>query len=242
MTPLRCCVIDDELLASGLIASYIAKTPFLSLEGEFSSPRDATPRLLAGDFDVVFLDIEMPQLSGIEFARIVPPQTLTIFTTAYDKYAVEGFRVNALDYLLKPISYDDFLSAAGRALERHRQLNPSEEPTPAAQPQERFIIVKSDYKLIQIPVDDILYIEGLKDYIKIYTSTAERPILTLISMKNIESSLPADTFMRVHRSYIINTARIRIIERNHVIIGKTPIPISESYRQAFADLIASRTL
>ncbi|MCM1519375.1 MAG: LytTR family DNA-binding domain-containing protein [Lachnoclostridium sp.] len=239
MTPLRCCVIDDEPLASGLIASYISKTPFLSLEGEFSSPRDATPRLLAGDFDVVFLDIEMPQLNGIEFARIIPPQTLTIFTTAYDKYAVDGFRVNALDYLLKPISYDDFLSAARRALERHRQLAPADEPSAAPG---RFIIVKSDYKLIQIPVDDILYVEGLKDYIKIYTTTSERPILTLISMKNIENTLPADTFMRVHRSYIINTTRIRIIERNHVIIGKTPIPISDSYRQAFTDLIASRTL
>lgn len=244
MTPLRCCVIDDEPLASGLIASYIAKTPFLTLGGEYSSPNDATPAILAGEFDVVFLDIQMPQLNGIEFARIIPETTKVIFTTAYDNYAVDGFRVNALDYLLKPVSYEEFLEASRRALAWHEQQQPLQ-PAPsqtASDPSGRFIIVKSEYKLVQIAVDDILYIEGLKDYVKIYTDTLEKPVMTLLSMKAIENTLPVDRFMRVHRSYIVNTSKIRVIERNRIVFGRNYIPVSDSYKQVFADFISARTL
>lgn len=241
MNKLRCCVIDDEPLASGLIASYILKTPFLELGGEYSSPNDATPAILAGNFDVVFLDINMPQISGVEFARIIPPSTRVIFTTAYDSYAVEGFRLNALDYLLKPVSYPEFLEAANRALQWKESTAPQPVQQSAAA-DERFIIVKSEYKLIQIPMDDILYIEGLKDYVRIYTATRERPVMTLLSMKSIESKLPEQQFMRVHRSFIVNTSRISTIERNRIVFGNSYVPVSDSYRQAFNDFVAARTL
>ncbi len=238
---LRCCVVDDEPLASGLIASYISKTPFMELAGEFSSPKDAISTILEGEVDVVFLDINMPQLNGIEFAKIIPSSVRVIFTTAYDNYAVEGFRVNALDYLLKPISYDEFLAAGNRALQWAELNSRKQEPGLTTSGQDH-IIVKSEYKLVQIPIKDILYIEGLKDYVKIYTEGAEKSIMTLISMKALERSLPANKFMRVHRSYIVNLSKIKIIERNRIVFGKTSIPVSESYKQVFADYISSRTL
>lgn len=244
-TNLRCCVIDDEPLASGLIASYITKTPFLTLAGEFSSPRDAVQLILDGGADIVFLDIQMPQLNGIEFARIIPPTTRVIFTTAYENYAVEGFRVNALDYLLKPVSYEEFLAAVNRALEWKEVTAASQKSgaaTSAGSSDSEYIIVKSEYKLVQIPVADILYIEGLKDYVKIYTADSDRSIMTLMSMKTLEQHLPADRFMRVHRSFIVNTARIKVIERNRIVFGKNYIPVSESYKQAFSDFIAARSL
>ncbi|MDE6116856.1 MAG: LytTR family DNA-binding domain-containing protein [Duncaniella sp.] len=238
---LRCCVVDDEPLASGLIASYISKPPFMELAGEFSSPKDAISTILEGEVDVVFLDINMPQLNGIEFAKIIPSSVRVIFTTAYDNYAVEGFRVNALDYLLKPISYDEFLAAGNRALQWAELNSRKQEPGLTTSGQDH-IIVKSEYKLVQIPIKDILYIEGLKDYVKIYTEGAEKSIMTLISMKALERSLPANKFMRVHRSYIVNLSKIKIIERNRIVFGKTSIPVSESYKQVFADYISSRTL
>ncbi|MDE6326016.1 MAG: response regulator, partial [Duncaniella sp.] len=162
-TTLRSCVIDDEPLASGLIASYIEKTPFMTLVGEFSSPRDAIQLILDGGADVVFLDIQMPQLNGIEFARIIPPSTRIVFTTAFDNYAVEGFRVNALDYLLKPVSYEEFLAAANRALQWVEMSRSGSAANSGSSSSNDYIIVKSEYKLVQIPVNDILYIEGLKD-------------------------------------------------------------------------------
>lgn len=238
---LRCCVIDDEPLASGLIASYITKTPFMELAGEYSSPKDAISMILDGDVDLVFLDINMPQLNGIEFAKIIPPSVQIIFTTAYDNYAVEGFRVNALDYLLKPISYEEFLAAGKRALQ-WADLNSRKAENESSATNQEYIIVKSEYKLMQIAVKDILYIEGLKDYVKIYTEGSDKSIMTLISMKALERSLPSQRFMRVHRSYIVNLSKIRVIERNRIVFGKAVIPISESYKQAFADYIAQRTL
>lgn len=239
MIQLRCCVIDDEPLASGLIASYILKTPFLTLGGEFASPEEATRPILDGEFDVVFLDINMPQISGVEFARVIPPSTRVIFTTAYDNYAVEGFRLNALDYLLKPVSYSEFLEAANRALKWKESLDRQQPARDTG--GDRFIMVKSEYKLIQIPVDDILYIEGLKDYVKIYTVTRDKPVMTLLSMKSIESRLPVPQFMRVHRSFIVNTSRIDAVERNRIVFGNSYIPVSDSYRQSFNDFIESRT-
>ncbi|MDE5785584.1 MAG: LytTR family DNA-binding domain-containing protein [Duncaniella sp.] len=241
MNKLRCCVIDDEPLASGLIASYITKTPFLELGGEYASPDVAVAPILAGEYDLVFLDINMPRLSGVEFARIIPPDTRVVFTTAYDSYAVEGFRLNALDYLLKPVSYAEFLEAANRAL-KWKETQAAKTSSKDVAVDDRFIIVKSEYKLIQIPIDDILYIEGLKDYVRIYIAGAERPVMTLISMKAIESKLPEPQFMRVHRSFIVNTSRISTIERNRIVFGDNYIPVSDSYRQTFNDFITARTL
>lgn len=240
---LRCCVIDDEPLASGLIASYIEKTPFMELIGEFSSPKDAISTILNDNVDVVFLDIQMPQLNGIEFAKIIPTTTRIIFTTAYSNYAVEGFRVNALDYLLKPISYEEFLAAANRALRWH-DLNARQPKRQAESPmtEGEYIIIKSEYKLVQININEIVYIEGLKDYVKIYIDGTEKSIMTLLSMKSLEQTLPSDLFMRVHRSFIVNLSKIRVIERNRILFGKVQIPISDSYKEAFADYINNRTI
>lgn len=236
---LNCVVVDDEPLAARLIASYIEKTPGLTLAGEFNSAADALKTIMEQSIDLIFLDIKMPQLNGMEFARLLPERSRIIFTTAYDSFAVEGYKVNALDYLLKPVSYDEFLQAAVRA-QRAIQGAADAAARPADTPSH--IIVKSEYKLIQIPLADILYIEGLKDYIKIYLDGADKCIMTLMSMHAIEERLPADDFIRVHRSFIVNKARITVIERNRIVMGRTQIPVSESYRTAFNQFVASRAV
>ena len=238
MITLNCVVVDDEPLAADLIASYINKTPFMRLEGSYGSAQEAVKPIMGGEVDVVFLDIMMPQLNGMEFAKIIPPTTRIVFTTAYDRYAVDGFKVNALDYLLKPVSYEEFATAANRALQWAQQRERLER----ADLSREHIIVKSEYKLIQIAVDDILYIEGLKDYVRIYVEGQERSVMTLMSMKVIEHHLPESRFMRVHRSYIVNKSKIKVIERNRIVMGRNYIPVSESYKQQFNDFIASRSL
>ncbi len=231
MTPIRCCVIDDEPLAGKLIASYVEKTPSLTLHGTFQSASDAVRDILDGNVDLVFLDIEMPQINGMEFAKIIPASCRIIFTTAYDRYAVQGFKVNAVDYLLKPVSYDEFLQAVDRAVKAMSATSPK----PAR--NQEFLLVKSEYRLLQIRISDITLIEGLKDYIKIFVAGQPKPILTLMSMKSVEQTLPTPEFMRVHRSFIVNTSRISIIERNHIIVGERAVPVSDSYRQAFNEYI-----
>ncbi len=238
MNTLRCCVIDDEPLAYQLIASYIEKTPYMTLIGAFDSAQDAIKPILEGKIDIIFLDIQMPQLNGLEFAKIIPPTCRIIFTTAYDNYAVQGFKVNALDYLLKPISYDEFAIAAKKALEWAE----ANQKLTSNKSLHDYIIVKSEYKLVQIPTAEILFIEGLKDYVKIYTEDEQKCVMSLITMKTLEYLLPTNIFMRVHRSYIVNTEKIRIIERNRIVFGKHYIPISDTYKQAFATYVASHTL
>lgn len=238
MTTLRCCVIDDEPLASQLIASYIEKTPYMELAGVFASAQEAVRTVLEDDINLVFLDINMPQLNGMEFAKIIPSTCRIIFTTAYESYAMEGFKVNALDYLLKPISYEEFVTASNKAMEWAELVRKAGEQESARD----YIMVKSDYKVIQIPTSSILYIEGLKDYVKIYLENEDKCIMTLLSMKTLEHELPATDFIRVHRSYIVNKSKIRTVERNRIVFGKNYIPISESYKDVFAEFVASRML
>lgn len=238
MINLRCCVIDDEPLAKDLIASYVEKTPFMELVGKFSSAQEAVKTILEEKIDVVFLDIQMPQLNGLEFARIIPPSCRIVFTTAYDSYALEGYKVNALDYLVKPVSYEEFAGAASRALEWTEMYRKAGECVR----DNDFIIVKSEYKQIQIPVKDIIFIEGLKDYVKIYIEGESGPVMSLMSMKTLESCLPESEFMRVHRSYIVNKSKIRLIERNRIVFGKHYIPVSDSYKQNFTDWVSSKSL
>ena len=231
---LKCAIIDDEPLALGLIESYVKKTDFLKLEGSYASAVEAMSQLTKHPVDLLFLDIQMAELSGMEFSRMLPPTTRIVFTTAFEQYALDGYRVNALDYLLKPISYTSFVEAARKALQwfelMHRQFDERES-----------IFVKSDYKLVQIELRNILYIEGLKDYIKIYEEGAAKPILSLMSMKSMEEQLPASRFMRVHRSYIVQKDKIRVIDRGRIVFGKTYIPVSDSYKQAFQDFLDSRS-
>lgn len=231
---LNCAIVDDEPLALDLMESYVARTPFLKLAGKYSSAVQAMKELPGKQIDLLFLDIQMPELSGLEYSKMVSSDTRIVFTTAFEQYAIDGYKVNALDYLLKPISYADFLQAAHKALHWFELLHqPREEITS--------IFVKSDYKLVQIQLDNILYIEGLKDYIKIYEEGASKPILSLMSMKAVEELLPASRFMRVHRSYIVQKEKIRIVDRGRILFGKVYIPVSDSYKQAFQEYLDKRS-
>ena len=232
---MKCIVVDDEPLALDLLESYVRKTPFLELAGKYSSAVQAMKELANQQVDLIFLDIQMPELNGLEFSRMLPPETCIIFTTAFDQYAIDGYKVNAIDYLLKPISYPDFLQAANKALHQHELMHRT--------PQDEIdsIFVKSEYKLVQIELRKILYVEGLKDYIKIYEEDNPKPVLSLMSMKAMEDLLPPSQFMRVHRSYIVRKDKIRVIDRGRIVFGKTYIPISDSYKPVFQEYLEKRS-
>lgn len=231
MTNISCAIVDDEPLALSLLESYVQKTPFLTLTACYSSAIAAMEGIAHTPVDLIFLDIQMPDLNGLEFSKMIPPQTRIIFITAFSQYAIDGYKVNALDYLLKPISYADFLQSVQRAVQWFEHRNRPQAYNPET------IFVKSDYKLIQIKLENILYIEGLKDYIKIYEEGQPKPILSLMSMKSIEEMLPATHFIRVHRSFIVHVDKIRTIERSRIVFDKNYIPISDNYKQAFQDFL-----
>jgi DNA-binding LytR/AlgR family response regulator len=245
---LTCAIIDDEPLAVSLLESYVNKTPFLQLAGTYNSAVSALAQLSMQPAELLFLDIQMPELNGLEFSRIVGKDTRIIFTTAFEQYALDSYKVNALDYLLKPISYPDFLQSAGKALQWYELLHKQEDKTAEAPPppppgsEAESIFIKSEYKLIQVELRKILYIEGLKDYIKIYTEGEARPIISLMSLKTMEEMLPPLRFIRVHRSFIVQPEKIKVIERNRIVFGKEYIPISDSYRQKFNDFLNKRSL
>ena len=242
MAVIRCAVVDDEPLALGLMASYVKKTPFLELVGAYNSAVQAMQEMHDHPVDLIFLDIQMPELNGLDYSRMIPPQTRVVFTTAFNQYALDGYKVNALDYLLKPISYLDFLQAANKAQEWFKLVEQSKQPEKSEKEEEiQSIFVKSDYKLIQIELKNILYVEGLKDYVKIYEENATRPVMSLMSMKAMEDMLPSDRFLRVHRSYIVQKEKIRIIEHNRIVFGNTYIPIGDSYKQSFQDFLNKRS-
>ena len=238
MRNLRCCIIDDEPLAQELIKSYVDQTPFLELVNTFPSASTAVKTIIEDKIDLVFLDIQMSELNGIEFARVIPPTCKIIFITAFEQYALEAFKANALDYLLKPVNYSEFLASANKALRWFEMV----EGTKPGGADSDYIIVKSEYKLIQIAISNILYIEGLKDYVKIYLEDSNTSIMSLMSLKTLEASLPQDRFMRVHRSFIVQTSKIKVIERNRIVFGKQYIPISDTYKDAFNDYVGRRTL
>ena len=232
---LKCAIVDDEPLAVELLASYVNKIPFMQLTGKYYSATEAMKDIAGGSVDVIFLDIQMPEINGLELSKMVSENTRIVFTTAFDQYALDGFRSNALDYLLKPISYVDFLAACNKALQWFsliRQQGDAEKSE-----ETKSIFVKSEYKLIQIRLDSINYVEGLKDYVKIYTDKSSKPVVSLMNMKAMEEMLPSSRFIRVHRSFIVQKSKIREIERNRIIFGDVYIPIGDSYRQAFQDFI-----
>ncbi len=229
---LKCCIIDDEPLAVELLASYVEKTPYLSLVDTFSSALQAVERVMRGDIDLVFCDIQMPNLNGLEFSHLVEGKTHIVFTTAFGQYAVDSYKVDAVDYLLKPISYQHFLRATQKVLRMMQSVSSSGIST-----HEEFIFVKSDYKLRQIFLNKILYIEGLKDYVKIYVEDEPHPILSLLSLKSLEEMLPSERFMRVHRSFIVQGCKIGLIDRNRIVFDKQYIPISETYKNAVMQYI-----
>ena len=236
---MTCAIIDDEPLAVSLLESYAMKTPFLELKGCYGSGLEALKALSQEPVDLLFLDIQMPELSGLELSRMLSEETRVIFTTAFEQYALDSYKVNALDYLLKPISYTDFLTAANKALKwyelSHREALPTNESRES-------IFVKSEYKLIQIELRDILYIEGLKDYVKIHLVNTSKPVLSLMSMRSLETALPSKHFFRIHRSYIVNIDKVSVFERGQIVFGDKHLPVSDSYREQLQQYINARLL
>lgn len=226
---MKCIIIDDEPLARELIKSYVEKTPGLALSGCYESAADAVKEVLSQEVDIVFLDINMPMLNGIDFAQVIPASTRIIYITAYEQYAVEGFRVNALDYLLKPVNYAEFLKSVTKAMEWFSMVRAAAMNTHDGG---EFITVKADYRLVQLKLDSILYAEVRKDRIIFFRKEGE-PVTSLLSMRDVENLLPANRFMRVHRSFIVNMRNIEIVERGRIVFGKTYIPISDSHREEF---------
>lgn len=229
-TILRTIVVDDEPLAAGLIASYVRRTPFLELVGEYNDSQEALAEACAGNIDLMFLDIHMPHMDGLQLAGRLPAGTRVVFTTAYSDHALDGFSVNALHYLLKPVSYAEFLDAATRALEAKGTPAPKEPAAAAA----GYLTVRSEYKILRLPIAEIDFVEGMKDYVKIYSSGSERPVMTVMSMKAVEEALGEANFMRVHRSFIVNLDRVRVVERNCILLNGRAIPVSDSCRRRFA--------
>lgn len=226
---INCIIVDDEPLARELLRSYVDKTPTLSFCGDFESAADALKTVMEGSVDLIFLDINMPMLNGIEFATIIPKSTRIIYVTAYEQYALQGFKVNALDYLLKPVSYQEFLKSVSRAAEWFAMRDRS---TSTPSPVNRTLTVKADYRLVQMKVDNILYVEVQKDRVIFYRADGE-PVSSLMSMKDLEEQLPDDLFMRVHRSFIVNLRQVEVVERGRIVFGKEYIPISDTRRDEF---------
>ena len=233
---ITCAIIDDEPLAAGLLESYARKTPYLQLVGTYNSAILAMKDLRESPVQLLFLDIQMPELSGIEFAKILPKDTRIIFTTAFPQYAVEGYKVNALDYLLKPVSYDDFLKSTDKALEWFSIIQRQD-----AYRRDRFMFVKTDYKLQRVNLDDILFIEGLKDYVRFYLKNGEK-VMSLMSMKKLEEYLPRPEFLRTHRSYIVHMTETPLVDRFRIVFGENYIPVSENYKDDVQNYFDIHTL
>lgn len=237
---LSCFIIDDEPLALGLLETYVERTDFLVLEGKYTSALAAVEDICTQRPNLVFLDIQMADLNGLEFAKSISPETRIIFTTAFEQYALESYRLNALDYLLKPFSYADFLRAATKALQWYELKHKAEETEGDVVKDSVFI--KVDYKLVRLEIRRILYIEGFKDYIRIYLEDDSRPLMTHMTLKAFEAMLPSDKFMRVHKSFIVHTDKIKEVEKNKIIFGKIRIPVSDSYRDLFQSYIGAKIL
>ena len=236
---LNCIAVDDEPLALGLVCSFIEQTPFLHLAGSFSSGVTALTMIHEQEIDLIFLDIQMPDLTGIQLARILDRQPgsngpRVIFTTAFNNFALEGYKVDALDYLLKPFNYEEFLIAANKGRAYAELVKPAQQGAGLHNEQEEeYIFLKVEYHLVKIAIKDILYIEGLKDYVKVYLENTDKPILTLTSLKVLEQKLSPKIFMRVHRSYIVSLEKVNSVTKNSLNIGSLSITVGEQYKEAF---------
>ena len=233
---ITCAIIDDEPLAAQLLQSYTSELPYLQLTGVYNSALTAMAGLRSAPVDLLFLDIQMPELSGMEFARLIPPQTRIVFTTAFKQYAIDGYKVSAFDYLLKPISFERFAETASKALQWF-----SKQGQQTATREDRFIFVKSDYRLVRIKLDDILYIEGLKDYVRICLVDGSH-VMSLINMKRLEELLPHPEFLRTHRSYIAHMTNITTVDRQRIMYGTESVPISENYKDDVTRFLDQHTL
>ena len=250
---IRCMAIDDEPLALQQIAAYIGKVPFLELAAQCQSAVEARQFLEHDMVDAVFCDINMPDLNGMDFVKSLTVPPLIVFTTAYAEYAVEGFKVNAVDYLLKPFGMQDFQRAANRLKER---LTPSSSSSSEGDTNGRTnealsgadgmiedtIFLKTEYRIVKVTISDIRYVEAMSEYLKVYVEGEAKPIVTLLSMKKMEERLPA-YFMRIHRSYIINLTKIQEVNKNRVIMDRdTYLPIGDMYKEAFQSYLDGKFL
>jgi DNA-binding LytR/AlgR family response regulator len=235
---ISCLIVDDEPLALELLGRYVQNTPFLECAGVCSSAIEALTFMNENRVDLLFLDIQMPELSGLEFSKNVPKETRIIFTTAFDKYALEGYKVNALDYLLKPFSYNEFYSAALKAKEWFEISTEK-----VSNGNKEFIFVKSEYKQVRIDLKNIIYFESMKDYIKIWVTDQPKPILTLLSLKVLETELDPKQFMRIHRSFTISLENIRAVERGSVLMSNgVYIIIADQYKPKFQEFISDKSV
>lgn len=231
---IRCIAIDDEPLALKQMDNYITKTPFLEVSGVFDNALQAIPFLEEHEVDLIFLDINMPDISGMDFIKSLNNPPKVIFTTAYSEYAVEGFKVDAIDYLLKPFGYADFLKAAEKAKKR---ILPKSQEAAEIKSDEQFLFIKSEHKILRINLADIKYIESMREYLRIHIEN-QSPVMTLMSMKKMEGFLSEKSFMRVHRSFIVNLNKITTIERHRIIFDqKVFIPVSDQYKAKFQDYL-----
>jgi DNA-binding LytR/AlgR family response regulator len=222
MSPIRCLIVDDEELARALLEVYVGRLPNLELAGQCKDPLEALQVLKEQPIDLLLLDIQMPELTGIEFLRSLSQKPLVIFTTAYSQYALEGYELDVVDYLLKPISFERFVQAVNKAADRLR-------PNHSAAPEKDYILVKSEHKIYRVRYADILFIQSMREYVAFYTP--EGRILSLGSLKNLEEELPRDRFLRVHKSFIVARNRVTTLEGNTIHIGQERIPVGANYRE-----------
>ncbi|AFL82735.1 response regulator of the LytR/AlgR family [Belliella baltica DSM 15883] len=235
---IKCIAIDDEPLALQLVAKFIKQTSFLDLDATFDNAIEALGYVNSNEIDLIFLDIQMPDLSGMEFARIIDgkkgdSKPRIIFTTAYNQFAIEGYKVDALDYLLKPFSYEEFLKSSTKAYQYFEEKNAK----PHSPANADYIFLKVEYQLVKIMLKEITYVEAYKDYVKVYLIDKPNPILSLTSLKTMEEMLPSEKFMRIHRSFIISLDHIDSIARNAVNIGNTTITVSDNYKDNFLQFL-----
>ena len=230
-----CAIIDDEPLAAALLEGYVRKISYLKLVGVYNSAITALKDLRDKDVQLLFLDIQMPELDGIEFAKIVTKGVRVIFTTAFPEYAIEGYKVDALDYLLKPIAFEDFEKSAEKALEWFNMKKKQD-----IYLRDRFVLLKSDYKLVRLNLDEILYAEGVRDYIRFYLRNGET-LLSLMQIKKLEEILPPPEFIRVHRSFMVHLPDVIVFEHNRVMVGDVSIPVSERYKSRIQDYLEQHT-
>ena len=235
---LKCIAIDDEPLALRQITGYISKIPYLELSATFNNAIDAQQRLTEEPADLIFADINMPDLNGVDFVRALPDRPMVIFTTAYSEYAVEGFKLDAVDYLLKPFSFADFSRSAAKAnslyeLRQNRRSEPQETASEATPRDKEYISVKADYKVSLVRIAEIIYLESEGEYVRMHLADGST-ITTLFRLKNMETALPAESFMRVHRSYIVNLRAIKAYAKGRIFLSDNEyIPIGENYKEAF---------
>lgn len=231
---INCIAIDDEPLALAQLMSYIARVPFLHLLASCHDAFEAIRVLNTERVDLLFIDIHMPDLNGLDFVRSLTTRPLVVFTTAYSEYAIEGFKVEAVDYLLKPFQFQDLLLAADKARRRLERLSDAAE--------EEALFVKSDYRITRVRFADIRYIESMSEYVRIYVDGEDRPLMPLLSMKRLEEVLPPTMFMRVHRSYIVNLRKITEVSRLRIVFGDTYIPVGDIYKEQFLEYVNGRMM